>query len=142
MRLLFTIATLSAVAAISLGALAARATPGHAGPLDDGDSRGGVGGALSYRAQAVTPARGHWRALQVAFARSHAGVQPKPLRLREATHRSALWALATFRLEDGTVVAERFTWTRGQGWHDLGATRAACPAVPSEVRGVWRLTAC
>jgi hypothetical protein len=136
------LAVLSAVAAISLGTLGARATPGQPLAVGDGDSRGGVGGVLSYRAREVTPAQGHWRVLQVAFARRHAGLRPKPLRLREATHRRVLWALATFALGDGTVVAERFTWSRGKGWRDLGPTRAACPAVPPEVRSVWRLTAC
>ena len=135
------IAALSAVAAISLGALAGTAAPGEPGPIGDAESRGGVGGALSYRALAVTPAPGHRRALGVAFARTHAGANAKPLRLLEATHRRVLWALAIFVLGDGSVVAERFSWRAGQGWRDLGATRAACPAVPAEVRSAWRLTA-
>jgi hypothetical protein len=142
MRSMLAIAALSAVAAISLGALAGTATPGEPSPIGNVDSRGGVDGALSYRARTVTPAPGHSRALRVAFARSHAGSQAKLQRLLEATHRRVLWALATFTLRDGTVVAERFSWRGGQGWRDLGATRAACPAVPPEVRSVWRLTAC
>lgn len=142
MRSMLAVAALSAVAAISLGALAGSAAPGEPSPIGDVDSRGAVGGALSYRARAVTPAPGHWRALPVAFTRSHAGSQAKPQRLLEATHRRVLWALAMFALGDGTVVAERFSWRKGYGWRDLGATRAACPAVPPEVRSVWRLTAC
>ena len=107
--------------------------------------RGGVKGAISYRARAVTPQNGHWRALQLAFVRAHntpTVTPPIPLRLLEATHQRVLWALATFGLGDGTIVAERFSWRQGVGWRDLGATRALCPAVPPEVRGVWRLGIC
>jgi hypothetical protein len=147
MRSTLLIAMLAAVAALAFGALATRTTPGHASLLgsDPTPDRGGVSGALSYRARLVTPRRGHWRALQSTFERAHthAGVSPPaPRRLLEATHQGVLWALARFTLGDGTVVVERFSWRSGAGWRDLGATRARCPAVPPEVRGVWRLTAC
>jgi hypothetical protein len=140
------IAALAAVAALTFGALATRATPGQASLLATTETdRGTVSGALSYRARAVTPQRSHPRALQIAFARAHAGSQastPLPRRVLEATHQRVLWALATFALADGKVVVERFSWRKGQGWRDLGATRARCPAVPPEVRGAWRLTSC
>jgi hypothetical protein len=146
-RCILAIATFAAVAALIFGTLATRATSGQAsllGPDPDPD-RGGVSGALSYRARLVTPDRGHWRALQTTFERAHrrSDVTPRtPQRLLEATHQGVLWALATFTLDDGTVVVERFSWRRGVGWRDLGATRARCPSVPPEVRSVWRLTAC
>jgi hypothetical protein len=104
-----------------------------------------VSGALSYRARPVTPRPGHWRALQTTFRRAHALYDTSPVapqRLLEATHQGVLWALATFTLGDGTAIVERFSWRHGAGWRDLGATRAGCPAVPSEVRSVWRLTSC
>lgn len=132
---------LAAVAALTFGGLAVRVAPGHASPLGDGDDRSGVGGALSYRAQVVTPGRGHARALQIAYARSHGGAPP-PRRVREATHRGVLWALATFVLADGTVVAERFSRNSSGAWRDHGPTPRGCPAVPREVRSAWRLTAC
>jgi hypothetical protein len=139
------IATLAAIAALTFGGLATRASSGHAGLLatEPDPDRGGVSGALSYRAHAVTPGRGHWRSLQMRFKRAQAGSGTlTPQRLVEATHQGVLWALATFTLADGTVVVERFSWRSGVGWRDLGATRARCPAVPPEVRSVWRLTAC
>jgi hypothetical protein len=146
MRFMLAIATLSAMAALAFGVLATQATGQAqlAATPDDGGV-GGVGGALSYRATVVTPGRGHARALQLAYARAHGrtgALPPKPHELLEATHRRVLWALATFALEDGTVVAERFSWRRGEGWRALGPTRAACPAVPPEVRSAWRRTAC
>ena len=100
---------------------------------------------MSYRARSVTPPRAHRGALQAAFVRAHNGSALSPpvaLRVLEATHRRVLWAMATFALGDGTIVAERFSWRRGVGWRDLGPTRAGCPAVPSEVRSVWRLGTC
>lgn len=139
------IASLSAVAALTFGALATRTTSGQASPFSDGGDRGGVGGALSYRAHVVTPAAGHWRALEKSFKRAHPGTdtsQLMPQRLIEATHLRVLWALATFTLDAGTVVVERFSWRQGEGWRDLGMTRAGCPGVPPEVRSVWRLTRC
>ena len=84
------------------------------------------------------------RAYEVG-ALAHEGSELSPpvtLRVLEATHRRVLWAMATFALGDGTIVAERFSWRRGVGWRDLGPTRAGCPAVPSEVRAVWRLGTC
>ena len=36
-----------------------------------GDDRGGVSGALSYRAHVVSPPKAHWRAVQMAFAQAH-----------------------------------------------------------------------
>jgi hypothetical protein len=141
------LATLAAVAALTFGALATRATSGQASllaPHPDPD-RGGVSGALSHRAYAITPDRGHLLALHTTFERAHGGSNARPLvlrRLLEATHGRVLWALATFTLGDGTVVVERFSWRRGEGWRDLGATSARCPAVPPEVRSVWRRTAC
>jgi hypothetical protein len=147
MRSILLIATLAAVAALAFGTLATRATSGEASLVGSNPEpdRGGVSGALSYRARLVTPVRGHWRALQTTFQRAHVRSDASPLspqRLLEATHQGVLWALATFRLGDGTVVVERFSWRSGAGWRDLGATRARCPAVPPEVRSVWRLTLC
>ena len=140
------IATLAAVAALAFGVAATRAPTAHSSFTSTTTAdRGGAKGAVSYRARAVTPKNGHWRALQVAFVQAHntpAVTPPIPLRLLEATHQRVLWALATFALADGTTVAERFSWRRGVGWRDLGATRALCPAVPPEVRGVWRLGIC
>jgi hypothetical protein len=127
-------------------AIATRAPIGRAQlSATTGADRGGAKGAVSYRARAVTPSSDHWLALQVAFARAHDGSArpaPIPLRLLEATHQRVLWALATFALADGTVVAERFSWRRGVGWRDLGSTSSHCPAVPPEVRGAWRLGDC
>jgi hypothetical protein len=146
MRCILVIATLAAVAALTFGALATRATPGQASLFATTETdRGAVSGALSYRARAVTPLRSHARALQTAFAHAHEGARasaPLPRHVLEATHQRVLWALATFVLADGKVVVERFSWRKGEGWRDLGATRARCPAVPPEVRGAWRLTAC
>jgi hypothetical protein len=130
---LLAVATVLAVAAP--GALGGDTAPGDEGHLDGG-------GAVSSRAVAVAPAPGHEVALRAAFARRHriaVAAAPQPRRLREARHRGLLWALATFARADGSVVSERFTWRRATGWRDLGATRAACPAVPPEVRGAWRL---
>jgi hypothetical protein len=146
MRYILVIATLAAIAALTFGTLATRAPSGHDhfAPTTTAD-RGGVQGEVSYRARAVTPKVGHWRALRAAFAHAHdasAATTPAPQRLLEATHQHVLWALATFALADGTTVAERFSWRPGVGWRDLGATRALCPAVPPEVRGVWRLGTC
>jgi hypothetical protein len=145
MRFMLAMATLAAVAALAFGTLATRATSGQARPFAADDDHGGVSGALSYRAHVVTPSREHWRALQTTFARTHrttAASRPLPTTLLEATHLHVLWALATFELDDGTVVVERFSSRPGESWRDLGATRARCPAVPPEVRSVWRLTAC
>jgi hypothetical protein len=145
MRCMLAIATLAAVAALAFGVTAARAPSSHVTfSATTAADRGVVKGAVSFRARAVTPQDGHWRALQIAFARAHDGplVTPLPRRVLEATHQRVLWALATFALGDGTIVAERFSWRRGVGWRDLGATRALCPAVPPEVRGVWRLGNC
>jgi hypothetical protein len=140
------IATLAAAAALTFGALATRATPGQANLFTTtGTDQGAVSGALSFRARAITPRSSHPRALQTAFARAHGSTRattPLPHHVLEATHQRVLWALATFALADGTTVVERFSWRRGEGWRDLGATRARCPAVPPEVRGAWRLTAC
>jgi hypothetical protein len=146
MRCMLAIATLAAIAALAFGVTATRAPAGSVAfsPTKAAD-RGGVKGAISYRARAVKPRSGHWLALQLAFARAHgttALTPSPPLRVLEATHQRVLWALATFRLGDGTVVAERFSWRKGVGWRDLGATPALCPAVPPEVRGVWQLGGC
>jgi len=142
MRYLLAIAMLAAIAALTFGGLAVRATPGQASPLGDGDDRSGVGGALSYRAQVVTPGPGHARALRTAYARKHGAALPAPRRVLEATHRGVVWALATFALADGTVVSERFSRRGGQAWREIGPTHAGCPLVPREVRSAWRLTAC
>jgi hypothetical protein len=146
MRCMLAIATLAAVAALLFGVAAQRAPSGQAAfDATTVADRGAVKGAISYRARAVVPRDGHWRALQIAFVRAHdapAAPPPVPLRVLEATHQRVLWALATFELADGTTVAERFSWRRGVGWRDLGATRALCPAVPPEVRGAWRLGRC
>src|SRR4051812_35547280 len=109
MRYVLAIAMLAAVAALTFGGLAVRATPGQASQLADGDDRSGVGGALSYRAQVVTPGPGHARALRIAYGSRHGGAVPAPRRVLEATHRGVVWALATFALADGTVVTERFS---------------------------------
>jgi hypothetical protein len=136
-------ATLAAAAALIFGVLATRATTGKASLFAASDDRGGVSGALSYRATVVTPPRAHWRAVETAFAKAHRGSPATaPKGLREATHQGVLWALARFALADGTVVSERFSWRGRDGWRDLGATRARCPAVPPEVRSVWHLTFC
>jgi hypothetical protein len=134
MRYMLAAATLAALAALTLGAVAFRA-PGGEGSF-------GVDGAISYRAYPVTPAPGHRRALQSVFNRTHAPAAPLPRHLREATHTGVLWALATFTLADGSVVVERFSRRSGAGWQARGATSARCPAVPSEVRSAWHLTAC
>ena len=44
------------------------------------------------------------------------------------------------RSRAGGSSSERFSWSGRDGWRDLGATRAHCPAVPPEVRSAWRLT--
>ena len=74
----------------------------------------------------------------MAFARAHRGCAGAAAQeLREATHVGVLWALATLRARRAAaVVAERFSWSGRDGWRDLGATRAHCPAVPPEVRSV------
>jgi hypothetical protein len=141
MKWMLIAATLAACAALTFGALAVRTAPGEAG-LVAADDHSGVGGALSYRARAVTPAPGVRLAIGQAFAQAHHASPAAPRRLREATHRNLLWALATFALADGTVVSERFTRRAGESWHDLGATSTACPAVPPEVRNAWRLPVC
>jgi hypothetical protein len=136
-------ATLAAVAALAFGLLATGVTSGQAGLSSAGDDRGGVSGALSYRANVVVPPKAHWRAVQMAFERAHPGAPPAhPKALREATHVGVLWALVQFARPSGSVVVERFSWSGRTGWRDLGATRAHCPAVPPEVRSVWRLTSC
>lgn len=135
MRPLLLAALLAAVAALALATQVAEAAP-----LDEGHTD--ASGAVSYRAEAVAPAPGHAAAIRAAFARRHRiGVAsaPQPGRLREARQHGALWALATFARGEGAVVTERFAWHRATGWRDLGATRAACPAVPPEVRSAWRL---
>jgi hypothetical protein len=53
-----------------------------------------------------------------------------PVGLREATHLGVLGALARFASPGGEVVTERFRWSEGAGWRDLGATRVRCPSVP------------
>ena len=95
------------------------------------------------RGDVVAPPRAHWLAVQMTFTHAHNGSPAGPPRgLREATHLGVLWALARFALPSGAVVVERFSWSDREGWRDLGATRARCPAVPPEVRSVWRLTRC
>jgi hypothetical protein len=143
MRCMLAIATLAAFAALAFGVAATRAPGGHA-ELNAATTadRGAAMGAISYRARAVTPRNGHWRAVQIAFAKAHDGgakTTPIPVSLLEATHGRVLWALATFALPDGTTVAERFSWRPRVGWRDLGATGALCPAVPPEVRSAWQL---
>jgi hypothetical protein len=136
------LATTAAVAALVFGILAMQAKPGQASPFDPHD-RGGVGGALSYRAEVVRPPRAHRLAVEHAFARAHLGAAGvSPAGLREATHRGVLWALAHFTLPGGEVLTEHFSWTARGGWRDLGTTRARCPSVPSEVRSAWGLTRC
>jgi hypothetical protein len=140
---MFVPATLAAVAALAFGVLATRATSGQASFSAAGTDRGGVSGALSYRAQVVVPPKAHWRAVQKAFAHAHPGAPAgRPKALLEATHVGVLWALARFTRPGGAVVVERFSWSGHDGWRDLGATRAHCPSVPPEVRSVWRLTSC
>jgi hypothetical protein len=134
------LATLAAVAALTFGAIATHATTGQASLSAPRDDRGGVSGALSYRAHVMTPPRSHWRAVETVFARAHPSARARDL--REATHLGVLWALARFALPSGEVVSERFSWSGREGWRDLGATRARCPSVPPEVRSVWRLTSC
>jgi hypothetical protein len=137
------LATLAAVAALTFGVLATRATTGQASLFAGDKDRAGVSGVLSYRAHVVTPPRAHRLAVEAAFARAHPAARRLPARgLREATHLGVLWALARFALPGGKVVSERFNWRPGGGWSDLGATRARCPMVPPEVRSVWRLTLC
>jgi hypothetical protein len=137
------VAALAAVAALPLISTAALVEPAPAAappPDDEGHVDGG--GALSYRAQTVAPTAGHVRALRAAFAHRHGidvAIAPQPRRLREATHRGVLWALATFARGDGTTATERFSRRPHAAWRDLGATSAACPAVPPEVRSAWRL---
>jgi hypothetical protein len=143
MRFMLAMATLAAVAALMFGVLATRATTGQASLFAPSDDRGGVSGALSYRAHLVTPPREHRRAVQMAFAHAHRGSPAGPPQgLREATHRGVLWALAHFTLTSGAVVLERFSWSARDGWRDLGATPARCPEVPPEVRSVWHLPFC
>ena len=143
MRWILLTATLASVAALAFGVLATRATPGRAGFSSASDDRVGVSGALSYRAHVVRPPKAHWRAVQTAFAQAHpAALAGRPKALREATHVGVLWALAKFARPSGAVVVERFSWNGHDGWRDLGATRAHCPAVPPEVRSAWRLTSC
>jgi hypothetical protein len=137
------VATSATVAALLFGILATRATTGQASPFDPHDDRGGVSGALSYRAHVVLPPRAHRIAVKQTFARAHPGAEAvSPMGLREATHVSVLWALARFALPGGKIVTEHFSWSARAGWRDLGPTRARCPAVPPEVRSVWRLTRC
>jgi hypothetical protein len=137
-------AALAAVAALTFGVLATRATTGQASLFAPSSDRGGVSAALSYRAHVVhPPPRTHWRAVQKAFALAHRDSRAGPPKgLREATHRGVLWALARFARPGGGVVVERFSWSGRDGWRDLGATRPHCPAVPPEVRAVWGLTIC
>jgi uncharacterized lipoprotein YbaY len=143
MRWILAMATLAAAAALTFGVLATRATTGQASLFASNDDRGGVSGALSYRATVAIPPRAHWQAVGTAFALAHRGVPAAaPKSLREATHLGVLWALARFALPSGAVVSERFSWTRRDGWRDLGATRARCPSVPPEVRSAWHLTFC
>jgi hypothetical protein len=136
-------ATLAAAAALTFGVLATRATTEQGSRFAPSDDRGGVSGVLSYRAQVVTPPRAHRQAVETAFALAHGGGPVAPVKgLREAMHQGVLWALARFALPSGELVVERFSWRRRDGWRDLGATRAGCPAVPPEVRSAWRLTRC
>lgn len=142
MRCILAMATTATAAALLLGMLATRGAPGRASPLDPHD-RGGVDGALSYRAHVVTPPGAHRLAVEQTFARAHPGAAAvAPMGLREATHPLVLWALARFASPGGGIVTERFRWSERAGWRDLGATRARCPSVPPEVRSVWRLTRC
>jgi hypothetical protein len=142
MRWMLGMATLAAVAALMFGVIATSATTGQAS-LFASTTRGGVSGALSYRAHVVVPPRAHRRALQTAFALAHGDTQAGPPQgLREATHLGVLWALARFALPNGKVVVERFSSRAHDGWRDLGATRERCPAVPPEVRSVWHLISC
>jgi hypothetical protein len=141
MRWLLGCAALLAVAALALGALGTRTQPG-ASAFDDG-GRSGVGGAVSYRAQVIAPGRGDAAVLRRAFADAHAGTAARaPRALHEAAHRGTLWAIATFTLDDGRAVTERFSWRHGDGWLDHGRTPPLCPEVPREVRAAWHLTAC
>ena len=133
----------AAAAALMFGVLATRATTGQASLFAPNDDRGGVSGALSYRANAVIPPRAHLRVLETAFAHAHRDSRAGPPKaLREATHQGVLWALARFTLPGGRIVSERFSWSGRDGWRDLGATRAGCPSVPPEVRSAWDLTQC
>jgi hypothetical protein len=149
MRGLLILAALAAVAAVAT--LPSGMTPAtgvepaaaDVGPPDQGHVDGGS--ALSYRAEAIAPTPGHARALRAAFARRHrieVANAPRPQQLREARHRGVLWALATFMRADGTRATERFSRRPHMGWRDLGATRAACPSVPTEVREAWHLPSC
>jgi hypothetical protein len=146
MRGILILAALAVVAALAFGATMATSAERAAAdvvPPDQGHLDGGS--ALSYRAEAVAPAPGHAHALRAAFARRHrieVANAPAPRQLREARHRGVLWALATFVRADGSVATERFSRRRHTGWRDLGATRAACPAVPPEVRSAWHLPSC
>lgn len=143
MRWILALATLAAAAALTFGVLATRATTGQASLFAPGEDRGGVSGALSYRATVAIPTRAQWRAVETAFALAHSGVRTKaPKGLRAARHQGVLWALARFALPSGAVVSERFSWTRRDGWRDLGATRSRCPSVPPEVRSAWHLASC
>jgi hypothetical protein len=143
MRWMLAVATLAAVAALLFGVLATRATDGQASLFAPSDDRGGVSGALSYRAHVVIPPRAHRLAVERAFRLAHRySPAAAPQGLREATHQGVLWALARFARPGGRVVVERFSWSPRGGWRDLGATRARCPAVPPEVRSVWRLVSC
>ena len=145
MRCMLAIAMLAAVAALTFGGLATRATPGQASLVG---GRGPTAAASRERSPTAhascTPGPATARALQTAFARAHGSPRgPPPRRVLEATHRGVLWALATFALADGTVVSERFSRRGGAG---LARSRADARALPGscrrEVRRAWRLTAC
>jgi hypothetical protein len=146
MRGILIVAARAAIAALLLGTMTAtRLEPAAADVVPPGEGHVDAGSVLSYRAEAVAPTPGHVRALRAAFARSHrieVASAPQPRQLREATHRGVLWAVATFARADGTVATERFSRRPHAGWRDLGATRAACPAVPPEVRSAWHLPTC
>jgi hypothetical protein len=146
MRGVLIVAAFAALVAMPFGTTTAtHPEPAAADVIPPGQGHVDGGSALSYRAAAVAPTAGHIRALRAAFARRHridVANAPRPRRPREASHRGVLWALATFALADGTVVTERFSRRPHGVWRDLGATRAACPAVPPEVRSAWHLPSC
>src|SRR5436305_13855255 len=106
MRCILAVATTATFASLLFGMLASRPTPARASPFDPHD-RGGVDGALSYRAHVMTPPGAHRLAVEQTFARAHPGAAAvAPMGLRETTHRGVLWALARFASPGGEILTE------------------------------------
>ena len=119
----------------SVRGLAVRATPGQRARSG---RRPRASGALSYRAQVVTPVPGtrvHCDRVRASTLRA-----PAPRRVLEATHRACS---GHSRRSPSPTERRRERFSRRAAWPGaISGDARGCPLVPREVRSAWRLTAC